>query len=175
MRWWRRPILRARSIGAAPAWTALFPSGKGGGDLVKYGYKGKGVTIHSLVDANGKPLTFVTTPANVDERTQVEILLAQIHRHPNALYADKGYDALWLRWYLEQHLGIAPHISKRQWPKPQIPQPITQNHRWVVEQTFAWYQRKFRRINIKWERNQAPWKAFLAAAFVFFWLTVLVG
>ena len=31
---------------------ALFPPGKGGGELVEYGYKGKGVTIHSLVDAN---------------------------------------------------------------------------------------------------------------------------
>ena len=110
---------------------ALFPSGKGGGDLVAYGYKGKGVTIHSLVDANGNPLAITTTPANVDERKLVEPLLDIIDQTPGALYADKGYDALWLRWHLQKCRGIEPFIAKRERPKPVTPQPITQNYRWV--------------------------------------------
>ena len=154
---------------------ALFPCGKGGGDLVAYGYKGKGVTIHSLVDANGQPLAITATPANVDERKVVEELLGVLIRLPDALYADKGYDALWLRWLLEKCMGIAAHISYRQWPKPEEPEPITQNHRWVVERTFAWYQRKFRRVNIKWERKAAPWKGFLSLALSYHWITQLVG
>ena len=153
---------------------ALFPGGKGGGDLVAYGYKGKGVTIHSIVDANGKPLAIETTPANIDERKLVEPLLDHLHKKPAALYADKGYDALWLRWHLQKCRGIEPHITYRQWPKPDVPQKITQNKRWVVERTFAWYQRKFRRINIKWERKDAPWRAFIKAAFIFFWIQQLV-
>lgn len=154
---------------------ALFPSGKGGGDLVKYGYKGKGVTIHSLVDADGRPLAITTTAANVDERKIVEVLLGILCKLPKALYADKGYDALWLRWLLERCMGIEAHISKRERPKPKIPQSITQNYRWVVERTFAWYQRKFRRLNIKWERKAAPWKGFLSLALSYYWITKLVG
>lgn len=156
-------------------WTALFPSGKGGGDLVAYGYKGKGVTIHSLVDANGSPLAVATTPANIDERKLVEPLLDIVDQTPRALYADKGYDALWLRWHLEKCRGIEPHISRREWPKPDMPQPITQNHRWVVERTFAWYQRKFRRLCIKWERKTVPWNGFLSLALSYYWITKLLG
>ena len=155
--------------------TALFPSGKGGGDLVRYGYKGKGVTIHSLVDANGQPLAIHTTPANVDERKVVEPLLDCLTKSPESLYADKGYDALWLRWHLERCRGIKSHISYRKWPKSDTPQPITQNYRWVVERTFAWYQRKFRRLNIKWERNAAPWLGLLSLALSYYWITKLVG
>ena len=154
---------------------ALFPSGKGGGDLVAYGYKGKGVTIHSLVDANGNPLAITTTPANVDERKLVEPLLDIIDQTPGALYADKGYDALWLRWHLQKCRGIEPFIAKRERPKPVTPQPITQNYRWVVERTFAWYQRKFRRLTIKWERKAAPWNGFLSIALSYFWITKLLG
>lgn len=154
---------------------ALFPCGKCGGDLVAYGYKGKGVTIHSLVEANGYPVAIATTPANVDERKVVEPLLDQLHHMPKSLYADKGYDALWLRWHLQKCRRIEPYISYRQWPKSEVQEPITQNKRWVVERTFAWYQRKFRRLCIKWERKAAPWHAFLSIALSFFWITKLVG
>ncbi len=43
---------------------AAFPPGKGGGEGVKKGHKGKRVTIHSIVDANGMPLAETVTPAN---------------------------------------------------------------------------------------------------------------
>jgi hypothetical protein len=52
-------------------WTARFPPGKGGGEGVAYGRKGKGILIHSLTDATGMPLSTRTTPANGDERAQV--------------------------------------------------------------------------------------------------------
>jgi len=133
------------------------------------------VTIHSLVDANGNPLAIQTTPANVDERKVVEPLLDKLHQTPKALYADKGYDAFWLRWHLQKCRGIEPCISYRKWPKPDIPETITQNKRWVVERTFAWYQRKFRRICIKWERKSTSWNAFLSIALSCFWITKLVG
>ena len=44
-----------------------FSSGKGGGPEVACGYKGKGILIHLLVDAEGMPLSAVTTAANGDE------------------------------------------------------------------------------------------------------------
>ncbi len=45
---------------------------------VAYGYKGKGILIHSITDANGMPVVAITTPANGDERQQVLTMLAQI-------------------------------------------------------------------------------------------------
>lgn len=46
---------------------ALFPPGKGGGEDVDYGYKGKGVTAHLLVDGNGMPLSVSATSASGSE------------------------------------------------------------------------------------------------------------
>ncbi len=80
--------------------TALFPQGIGGGEDVGYGYKGKGILIHSITDANGMPVVAITTSANGDERQQVLPMLAQIRlftgkrgnpkRRPKILAADKG-------------------------------------------------------------------------------------
>ena len=57
---------------------ALFPLGRGGGDGVAHGYKGKGVTNHLLIEENGLPLALTSTPANGDERQQVAILLGRV-------------------------------------------------------------------------------------------------
>jgi hypothetical protein len=54
---------------------ALFPPGKGGGEGIARGGKGKGILIHSLTEAGGMPLANRTTPANGDERTQSGIYL----------------------------------------------------------------------------------------------------
>jgi hypothetical protein len=57
---------------------ALFPPGKGGGEGVAHGGKGKGILIHSLTAGRGMPLANRTTPANGDERAQVLPLLDSI-------------------------------------------------------------------------------------------------
>jgi len=82
---------------------APFPPGKGGGDGVSHGFKGKGVLIHSLVDAQGMPLAVDVTCAKSSEREQVFPLLDSIDIHtgkvgrprsrPAQLAADKGYDS----------------------------------------------------------------------------------
>jgi transposase len=89
---------------------------------VAYGYKGKGILIHSITDANGMPVVAITTPANGDERQQVLTMLAQIRlatlkrgnpkRRPKTLAADIGYDANWLRKKLRTK-GIRPQSKKR--------------------------------------------------------------
>ncbi|WP_196508593.1 hypothetical protein [Nostoc sp. NZL] len=35
--------------------TGLFPPGKGGGEEIAYGGKGKGILIHTLTEGNGMP------------------------------------------------------------------------------------------------------------------------
>jgi hypothetical protein len=56
----------------------FFSSGRGGGDQIDYGYKGKDVTSHLLVEKSGKPLAVTSTPASGDERKQVSPLLGKI-------------------------------------------------------------------------------------------------
>ncbi len=46
--------------------TVLFPSGKGGGVEVSYGYKGKGILIHLLFDLKGRILLACSTSVNED-------------------------------------------------------------------------------------------------------------
>ena len=62
---------------------ALFPPGKGGGDGVAYGGKGKGILIHTLTEGNGMPLANLTTPANGNEREQVIPLLDRVRVKTN--------------------------------------------------------------------------------------------
>ena len=140
---------------------ALFPQGIGGGDGVSYGYKGKGILIHSITDANGMPLVAIITSGNGDERQQVLPMLGQIRlatgkrgnpkRRPKVLAADKGYDARWLRKRLRTK-GIRPQIKKRQTrgkkPKGRPIKDIVP--RYQQERSFSWFQRKYRRLVVRW-------------------------
>ena len=56
----------------------FFSGGRGGGKQVDYGYKGKGVTSHLLVERQGRPLAITVTSAKGDERGQVDPLLKKI-------------------------------------------------------------------------------------------------
>ena len=102
--------------------TGLFPPGKGGGDGVAYGGKGKGILIHTLTEGSGMPLSNRTTPANGSETNQVIPLLDSVKVKSNkpgrprkplkVLAADKGYDSKDKRAALRRRGGIRP-----QWPK----------------------------------------------------------
>ena len=166
--------------------TALFPTGIGGGDGVAIGYKGKGVLIHSITDANGMPVVAITTAANGDERQQVLPMLTQIQlktgkrgnpkRRPKALAADKGYDAKWLRKRLRTK-GIRPQIKKRhsrgRKPKGRPIKDILP--RYQQERSFSWFQRKYRRLVVRWERLKVCFDAFLLLACSYIWFPKLVG
>jgi len=163
-----------------------FVAGKGGGEDVQYGFKGKGVNIHALVDGNGAPLSTISTGAAESERAQVEPLIDAVHvltgdpgrpkKLPDALQGDKGYDSSKLREQLRKR-GITPMISRRVWPKRKTPQgrpPAKPVDRWKVERTFAWFQRKYRRIVVRWERRNKYWKGFISIAVILFWVNRLV-
>ena len=165
---------------------ALFPPGKGGGEGVGYGYKGKGILIHSITDANGMPVATTTTPANGDEPQQVLPMLAQIRlttrkrgnpkRHPKTLAADKGYDARWLRQTLRSK-GIRPQITKRRLKGKKLKgRPIKKIvPRYQHERSFSWFQRKYRRLVVRWERLKVCFDAFLLLACSYIWFPKLVG
>ena len=86
-----------------------------------YGYKGKGILIHTLTDGNGLPLSNSTTAANGSERKQVIPLLNSVlvktncpgrpRQRVKVLAADKGYDAKDLRAALRKR-GIRPQLPR---------------------------------------------------------------
>ena len=165
--------------------TALFPPGKGGGEGVAHGYKGKGITIHTVNDANGMPLHCTVTAANGDERKQVIPLLDGIiverkkrgrpRKRLKKIACDKGYDDKKLRQVLRKR-GIKPEISKRQWKnKKQRGRPMVKTiPRYKVERTFSWFQRKYRRITTRWERKPANFQVFLQFATIHMWIKKLI-
>jgi transposase len=84
-----------------------FAAGKGGGEGVNHGFKGKGVLIHAIVEGNGLPLGISHTGAAGSERQEIEPVLDSIEvktgkrgrqkSRPKSLELDKGYDSSELR------------------------------------------------------------------------------
>jgi len=152
---------------------------------VDYGYKGKGITIHLLVDGKGMPLAAISTPASASERGEVSKLLKQVKVRskrgkprscPKEIHADKGYDSKALRKFLRRK-GIRPVISRRKWPnakQPSGPKVATSQSRWTIERTFSWIQRKFRRLVSRWERKTLYWTAFLSLCIIMMWIDKLI-
>jgi hypothetical protein len=164
---------------------ALFPPGKGGGEDVARGGKGKGILIHSLTEGGGMPLANRTTPANGDERAQVLPLLDAVkirtgkrgrpRKRLRVIATDKGYDAKALREKLRKR-GIRAQIPKRVWKtKKHRGRPIAQVvPRFQAERTFAWFQKKYRRLVVRWERITACFEAFLTLATIHIWVHRLI-
>ncbi len=169
-------------------WMALFPPGKGGGEDVAYGYKGKGILIHTLTDGNGMPLANCTTAANGSEPEQVMPLLNSVtvltnypgrpRKRVKVLAGDKGYDSKDLRAALRKR-GIRPQLPKRvRKTKRNLGRPIKMSvPRFQMERCFAWFQRKYRRLVVRWERISACFNAFVSLATIHIWINkiLLVG
>jgi len=162
-------------------WMALLPPGKGGGEGVARGGKGKGILIHRLTEAHGMPLANRITPANGDERAQVLPLLDAVKVRPGqrgrprkrlkVIATDKGYDAQALRQQLRNR-GIRAQFPKRVWKtKKNRGRPIKKVvSRFPAERTFAWCQKKYRRLVVRWECIAACFEAFLAIATIHIWI-----
>ena len=131
------------------------------------------------------PLANHTTPGNGDERAQVLPLLDALKVHTGkrgrprkrleVLATDKGYDAKALRQKLRQR-GIRAQIPKRLWQTRKTRRrPIKQTvPRSQAERTFAWFQKKYRRLVVRWERIAACFEAFLAMATIHIWIQRLI-
>ena len=164
---------------------ALFPPGKGGGAGVAYGGKGKGMLIHSLTEGRGMPWANCVTPANGDERAPVVPLLDAVKVHTGkrgrprkrlkGIATDKGYDAKALRQQLRKR-GIRAQSPKRVWQtQKHRGRPIKKGvPRFQAERTFAWFQKKYRRLVVRWERSAACFEAFLTLATVHIWIQRLI-
>jgi len=153
---------------------------------VKRGKKGKGILIHCLTEANGLPLSATTTGANQNEGTQVVPLLEAVHvqaqtpgrpkKRVKALGGDKAYDSKKVREQLRKR-SIQPQIPKREWKgkRRRLGRPVKITvPRWQMERAFAWLQRKYRRLVVRWERVPRYFNAFLQLALIHLWANKLL-
>ena len=164
---------------------ALLPPGKAGGEGIARGGTGTGMLSHRLTEGSGMPWATRTTRANGDERAQVLPLLDAVkvrtgHRgrprkRLKVIATDKGYDAKALRQQLRKR-GIRAQLPKRVWKtKKNRGRPIKKIvPRFQAERTFAWFQKKYRRLVVRWERMAACFDAFLAVATIHIWIQKLI-
>ena len=92
-----------------------------------------------------------------------------------SVYADKGYDAAYIRNYLRCH-GIGcciPYKSNSKFIVSENQQNIYNKTRFVVERFFAWLKCGFRRTAIRYEKNCENYLGFVYLASILMYWRVL--
>ena len=139
----RAAILDSRTLQSSPE------SGK------RAGYDGhkrrKGSKVHLAVDTLGQLLAVLVTPANEQDRGQVDALAEQIQEATGdsieVAFVDQGYTGEQPAADAEAH-GIRLEVVKLPTAKRGF---VLLPRRWVVERSFAWMAR-FRRLARDYER-----------------------
>jgi len=116
------------------------------------GYKKRrGSKVHIAVDTLGHLLALKVTPANQDDRTQVEALSQELQeatgQSVEIAYVDQGYTGDQAVEQASRH-GIELVVVKLEEAKRGF---VLLPKRWVVERSFAWATR-FRRLAKDYER-----------------------
>jgi transposase len=81
---------------------------------------------------------------------------------PSRIYADRGYDADWLREAFRER-GITPHIPRKRLPGQGRVRDRHARDRWPIERTNAWLHNQ-RRLTTRWERRPELYLAFAQLA-----------
>src|SRR5215208_3451678 len=152
------------------------------------GYSGKhrtvGTKLSLLVDRAGTPLAISVAPGNYHDTPLGVITLANIFKplpilrdilpqlaktSEPTLLADKGYDSLRFRQFVQDH-GYRPLIPTRSCiPTEQTAGELyardilLQRKRYVVERTLGWLK-GFRRLRYRVDRTAASFQAFVYLA-----------
>lgn len=132
------------------------------------GYDGhkrkKGSKVHMAVDTLGHLLALHVTPANQQERSQVELLAKAVRQVTSEsvelAYVDQGYTGDEPAETAAEH-GIQLHVVKHTEAKRGF---VLLPRRWVVERSFAWMSR-FRRLARNYERLPQNFAALHYVAF----------
>jgi transposase len=115
------------------------------------GHKKKGSKVHAAVDTLGHLLALRVSPANEDDRKEVEKLSEEIQKatgeNVELAYVDQGYTGEKASESAADH-GIRLEVVKHEEAKGGF---VLLPRRWVVERDFAWASR-FRRLVKDYER-----------------------
>jgi transposase len=129
------------------------------------------------------PISIVIGPANQHDSTRFvdvmenvsECLDDQMIKEIVSVYADKGYDAKYIRMYLRNR-NIACCIPYKINSKLILSNNIQNNYnktRFVVERFFAWLKNGFHRTRIRYERNAENYLGFINIASFLMYCRVL--
>jgi transposase len=129
------------------------------------GHKRKrGSKVHAAIDTLGLLLAVVVTPANEQERAQVEQLASQVQEvtgeNVEVAFVDQVYTGESAKAAAEKH-GIKLVVVKHDQAKRGF---VLLPRRWVVERSFAWTSR-FRRLARDYERLAETLKGLHFLAF----------
>lgn len=149
-------ILDSRTLQSTPE-----SGGRAGYDGAK---RKKGAKIHAAVDTLGDLLALHATPADAQDRDQVERLAATIQAATGGTvevgFVDQGYTGAPPAAEAASH-GIRLEVVKLPSAKRGF---VLLPRRWVVERSFAWTGR-FRRLTRDYERLQTTLEGFHYVAF----------
>ena len=149
-------ILDSRTMQSTPE-----SGGRAGYDGAK---KRKGSKVHIAVDTLGHLLALKVTPANEQDRAQVEALAQAVQHvtgdHVELAYVDQGYTGETAEAAASAQ-GIKLEVVKHAEAKRGF---VLLPRRWVVERTFAWAAR-FRRLARDYERLGSTLAAYHWLAF----------
>lgn len=127
-------------------------------------------------DGCGVPLALVLGPGNRHDRMHALQTVDAVpclrgrrrgrENRPSQIFADRGYDADWLRDELRER-GIRPRIPYKRKPGTGRVRDRNARERWPIERTNAWLHNQ-RRLTTRWERRPELYLAFaqLAAALI---------
>ena len=139
----RATILDSRTLQSTPE-----SGSRGGYDGAK---RKKGTKVHAAVDTLGHLLALRVSPANEDDREEVEKLSEEIQEATGEsvelAYVDQGYTGERASGFAAEH-GIQLEVVKHEEAKRGF---VLLPRRWVVERDFAWASR-FRRLVKDYER-----------------------
>lgn len=131
------------------------------------GYKRKkGSKVHVAVDTLGHLLALKVTPANEQERAQVDEVVQKVqeatHQMVEVVYADQGYTGETAAHDASKHGAELVVVKLPEAKKGFVLLP----KRWVIERSFAWTAR-FRRLAKDYERLASSfaglhWLAFIS-------------
>jgi transposase len=157
---WSRALIDSSFVRAAYGGADTGPSPV---DRAKAGSK-----HHVITDANGIPLAWSVTAANVNDISQLAPLLNAIpevagkvgrpRKRPDAVQGDLAYDSEPHRQGLER-IGVEPVLPE----KGIDDQSGLGETRWPVERTLSWLHQN-RRLRVRYERRPAIHQAFLTLA-----------
>lgn len=133
------------------------------------GYDGskrkRGSKVHIAVDTLGHLLAMAVTPANEQDRTQVEELAQQVQQitgeSVEVAFVDQGYTGKQAAQDAEEHRIRLEVVKLPEAKKGFVLLP----RRWVVERSFGWMSR-FRRLTRDYERLTQTLVGFHLIAFV---------
>ena len=121
--------------------------------------KKKGSRTHAAVDTPGNLLALTVTPANEQERAQVDALAAQVLKATGSsvtiAFVNQGYTGDAAAEAAREN-GIELVVVKHTEAKKGF---VLLPRRWVVERTFGWLGR-FRRLTRDYERLQSTLTCF---------------